>query len=306
MGTAESNHKIMTHFSYLAYSFLAIMALAAIIIGSGVGLSTDEEMTFNYEQSTKGTGFFNSYREVAVDSVKTKTITHGSGMTDSSDILKAQRISEYNVDYEPDNLLTNTTSREIRHISGNEEDKITYTPITVDIGTGYYKDNPIEYASQLAKRTCIKNYQISNAVNHEIKYAENVNTNQQIWIENNESYAFTYGSNPYYLDPESVCCRDSITNMKFVEDVTGMIHIGATGVATSVNHEGNEIYQNIYIDEDYFGEYTLSRNITFEKKEPDLCARQSSWLCCCFGGYDVKRYPIVFGDDMTCFAPDTV
>ncbi|MCK4490996.1 MAG: hypothetical protein KAU03_00125, partial [Candidatus Altiarchaeales archaeon] len=81
-----------------------------------------------------------------------KELKHGSGTIDSEAQTFAERlnftfiIDDYNI------------TKVYASVWMAEDNSMTYSPVTIPIGTGYYAAHPIRYDSTLKEKTCIKNY----------------------------------------------------------------------------------------------------------------------------------------------------
>lgn len=130
-----------------------------ILIGMGAAANTTtSNVTFNFEQSVDGEGYFMTYKYVKmgstednVGSVSAKDYKHGSGTIDSEVVLTAET-----VDYRYFGGGTNITDI-YGCISMTEDISMAYVPETIAYGTGYYARNPITYESLLKEKTDIKN-----------------------------------------------------------------------------------------------------------------------------------------------------
>ncbi len=265
----------------LALLFLIGMAAAVADTDSS---KTSSEMTFDFEQSVDGSGYFMTYRYIQLDTPTTgqkgpmyKDYAHGSGTIDNEIVIQAQDIRTHNLSGGYIEDMTYTC------ISAQEDNSMVYSPMTMSYGNGYYARNPIRYESLLKEKTCIKNYRPLTSMHHEVEYAKALDKEINVIVKD-KYYSYT---DPLY---EGV----GYTTMNIVEDVTdGRTHIGVLqGEPGSMNVTGyvtpdTSAWKNpmIEIDEDYIGTYHIEKNMTLEVPYK-LEIIESDWLTCCFGGCD--------------------
>jgi hypothetical protein len=286
--------------SVLAISIALILiafigSSTAAITGSLVGPGSYEEknVTFNFEQSVQGNGYFMTYMYAKSGNVAMKNYAHGSGSLNSESTLAYQQLDQHN---RP--LYNDYNDFNQNCIQFKEDVSMVYAPMKIAVGTGYYVANPLEYASLLKEKTWVKNYRAGTSMHHEVEYAHALD--KELEIVGKEKFNYTY-------DPvwEGV----GYTEMKINEDVTdGKTHIGVlqsnTDYAgklakdgktplsdfTSLKGLGSGILSSawknpsIEIDEDYWGTYHIEKNMTLEVPYYKKTSSED-WLPCCFGGY---------------------
>jgi len=261
----------------LAMSFLVGMAATA------VADTLSRNVTFNFDQSVQGSGYFMTYRYIQLstpgdDTQKGpmyKDYAHGSGTIDNEITITAERID-----------TTGDVGCYVEHmayscISAREDNSMVYSPMTMTYGNGYYAKNPIRYDSLLKERTEIKNYKPVTSMVHQVEYAKAVDKEIDVLVKDKN---YTY-EDPVY---EGV----GYTSMKINEDVTdGSVHIGVLqGEPNSMNRTGyynpdTTAWKNpmVEIDEDYVGTFHIEKNMTLEVPYKNVID-ESDWLSCCIGG----------------------
>ena len=276
---------------------LIIIATSSIIAGSGNPDESTSKYTIfrydtgSYEQSTEGTGFFSIHQEVGANngfgvtvgangmnndvgaSVKNcpsssffaqkgyyKSSMHGSGTINNEDLLKYQDISVLKEEKKNYDAVETSSRNASTVVSGNGDNQMIHSSETIPIGAGYYNSHPIKYDSQLHKASFAGN---QNLISHEILYANSIDSEEQFVVNDTfenryaggvDGFEFVFGAN-------KATNRKSATTMKFSDDVEGAIQIHA------LNGNG------INIEEDYFGRYQLSRNITFTAMDNETFGR---------------------------------
>ena len=263
----------------LAATLLVGMA-AANVVSNGI----TDNVTFNFEQSVEGNGYFMTYKYIQLTSPDTgqkgpmlKDYVHGSGSIDNEVLLTAERIDTTKT---ADGL---TIQEEYSCISMREDNSMVYSPMTIAMGNGYYARNPIRYDSLLKEKTCIKNYRPVTSMHHQIEYAKAIDKDLEILVKD-KNYSI---SDPFY---EGV----GYTSMKINEDVTdGKVHIGVLqGEPNFMSKTGYDIpsttaWKNpmIEVDEDYIGTYHIEKNMTIVVPYIKEVVEED-WLSCCIGGFD--------------------
>jgi hypothetical protein len=279
---------------HLKFVFLLIIiATSNIIAGSeNVGEFTSKtcrDDTFSYEQSTKGTGFFsnhqdiekndgfgvmvknghkivsdpmNEYNSCSIPSSKGfyKSSMHGSGTIENENLLKYRDFSilkDERIHYGAVLVSSNNASTVI---SGNGDNQMVHSSETIPIGNGYYNLNPIKYDSQLGKASFAG---IQNLISHEILYANSIDSEDQFVVNDTFENKYEGGLDgfAFFFDAKGVTNKKLTATMKFADDVDGAIQIHA------LNGNGMDI------EEDYFGRYQLSRNVTFTAVENSTFSR---------------------------------
>jgi len=272
--------------SIVLIAFLLIGMSATQCTAANTEKLTKNNMTFSFEQSVEGSGYFMTYKNVQLYTPEEtplqkgpalKDFAKGSGTIDTEVLLYAEDIYTQDVS----NGMTET--EEYACISMREDASMVYAPTTVTYGNGYYAQNPINYESLLKERTCIKNYRAATSMTHQVDYAKAIDKDLEVLVKD-KNYNLT--------DP--IDQGVGYTSMKVTEDVTdGITHFGVLqGQAADMSSAGYTVPQwtarkdaLIEIDEDYVGTYHIEKNMTIEVpyKYEEI---EEDWLSCCFGGCD--------------------
>lgn len=298
----------------MKYLLLTLVLLEILTVSTATDVVTQfyDNMSFSYEHHTEGSGFFSTYRRVTVNTepvfeslspenkkgyligktgkVAGSAFTAGSGRIDNEGLLEADKVSVYR----RDNTLVRTTENGSSCISGSDDNRMLYNPTIIGIGNGFYSKNPIEYQSLLREDNSIKNYHAGNAIIHEVRYADAIDTDQQFKVVGSFYQPDTFCMNPYYPATYGVTGNQitTATELSFLEDITGMIHLSAkrtdrleldTPLMANSNYDEESSYRGenrglmhhmkklaVDIDEDYAGVYHLERNISFVSSRNNL------------------------------------
>ncbi len=222
------------------------------------------------EQDVEGVGFAMVYQKVNTESLLLKNYMHGSGTMDTATLLSSNQSSIDGWSQDPDTLVyTEPFSVHTGNISFVEQNEMTYSPVAMVYGTGYYAENPIVYSSKLKERTEAKNYQGSFcndegvSIVHQIEYASAFVKDASACLENIQ-YGF------------------SSTSMKIEEEVTeGSVHVGEL-IAGDEDHGWKKTL--VEIDENYAGTFKITKKMGVSACCPEDGPGED-WLSCCTGGY---------------------
>jgi hypothetical protein len=240
---------------------------------NGYYLKNEQSM----EQDVEGVGFAMVYQKVNSESLQLKNYMHGSGTVDTATLLYSNQSSGMVYTQDQDTLVyTKTQFPHKGNISFVEQNEMTYSPVAMVYGTGYYAENPIVYNSKLKERTEAKNYGACSgegvSMLHQIEYASAFVKDIGVGLKSQEK------SSGYSSKPQD---GFSSTSMKIEEEVTeGSVHIG------QLLTKSGEGWKNplIEIDENYAGTFKITKNM-----EISTCCTGSKpikdWLSCCVGGY---------------------
>jgi hypothetical protein len=239
-----------------------------------------------FEQDVDGVGYAMVYQKVNTESLQLKNYMHGSGTMDAAFLINSNQ-SSVSGDLQDQNTLVylsapKTWSAHAENISFVEQNEMTYSPVAMAYGTGYYAENPIVYNSKLKERTEGKNYDGSCShegvsMLHQIEYASAFVKDIGVELKNTDKWPPASG----YYSPSPKKGLSS-TSMKIEEEVTeGSVHVG------QLMTKSGEGWKNplIEIDENYAGTFKITKNM-------EVCTSCSGskprkdWLSCCFGGYD--------------------
>lgn len=275
---------------------LAILALS-FLIGISAAAEADYEyyddypcekgtrsanITFDFDQSVQGSGYFMTYRYIQLDSPRTdqkgpmyKDYAHGSGTIDNEMTLCAEEIAYTR----PDGCYREWEAYSC--ISAREDNSMVYSPMTMSYGNGYYARNPIRYDSLLKEKTLIKNYRPATMMHHQVEYAKAIDKEIDVIVKDKD-YA--------YEDP--VYQGVGYTSMKINEDITdGMVDIGVLqGEPDDMNSTGYRVPKNsawrnpmIEIDEHYVGTFHIEKNMSIDVPYKHEWIPKD-WLSCCIVG----------------------
>ncbi|MBC7079589.1 MAG: hypothetical protein H5T42_03850 [Methanothrix sp.] len=249
----------------------------------------EKNVTFNFEQDVQGSGYFMTYRYAKAGALAFKDYVHGSGSIDNEFVMFTQELDKNTHPIDADWVDENVSC-----ISVKEDNVMVYSPYQFAIGAGYYAVNPLVFDSLLKEKTWIKNYRAGTSMHHEVEYAHGIDKELEVLAK--EKYFRQY--DPVY---EGV----GYTQMKVNEHVdNGKVHFGVLqasadytadpnviaypGNALSGSTDNNLIraYKNpaIEIDEDYFGTYDITKNMTLNVPYK-LTQKSEDWLPCCSGGW---------------------
>ena len=303
IGERLSAHLARTGRKNVIFAVSFAFVLAALVGGSmaafpsgslsGPGSYEEKNITFNFEQSVQGNGYFMNYMYAKSGNLAMKNYAHGSGSINNEAVLTYQQFNRQNHPMYSD---YNDFSQNC--IQFKEDVAMVYAPMRIAVGTGYYAANPVDYNSLLKERTEAKNYRAGTSMLHEVEYAHALDKELEVNLK--EKFNYTY-------DPvwEGV----GTTEMKINEDVTdGKAHIGVLQASkdyagklasdgktplydfTSLKGLGSGMQSSalknpvINIDEDYWGTYHIEKNMTLEVPYYKKTS-SDDWLPCCFGGF---------------------
>ena len=90
----------------------------------------ERNLTFSFEQSVQGTGYFMTYKYAKMGNIEFKDYSHGSGTLDSEAILSAfSENKSYHMPYDDWNDFAQNC------IQYKDTSKMTYAPMQIAIGT---------------------------------------------------------------------------------------------------------------------------------------------------------------------------
>jgi hypothetical protein len=283
----------------------------------------EKNLKFNFEQNVIGTGFFSAYKYAQMpealgtegrlfNGVEAKNKAHGSGKIDTDSNIYAE--SSYanktwiNGAYDEDGEEIEDEEEATSSIQIKEDSKMTYSPLVMGIGSGYYSLHPVAFNSLLKEEDWIKNRDGLNSLHHMVDHAHGLNK---------------------LLDAQS----DATNNTMNIEEdlVDGRAHFGVLQLqgipvdeepeeesADDSEEESDEVQVLGYamknwkkplieLDEDYIGNFHIKKKMniyTYAEEEE----KEDSWLPCCSGGFsdmnyaDAKAFKSARGIfDCTCF-----
>ena len=306
-------------------ALFALISIAAAECGNDCIIYREENnLTFIISQTVQGTGFFTTYKYAHMpgesgtegslfNGVEGKNQAHASGSIDTESLLSASSSytnetdlnKAYNeIDY-PDGFDEYWSSS----VELKENNKLTYSPIAMAIGTRYYNLHPIAFNSLIGVETWIKNRDGFNSIDNRIEKAHGLDET----LEAISASDYT---------------PSTLTTMK-VEDnlIEGKAHFGVLQLAGIPKGEESEeeseegaldmspikAWQKplTVIDQDFVGTYQIKNNATLAISS-SIEHVDDDWLPCCFGGYLTmptyyKKGPKGFGSnvnsifDCTCW-----
>jgi hypothetical protein len=246
----------------------------------------EKNITFNFEQSVNGNGYFVTYRYAKMGALALKDYLHGSGSIDNNLVMFAQNSIK-----ETHPVKKDWNDETVNCLSLREDNKMVYSPMKIAIGTGYYATNPLVYDSLLKEKTWVKNYRAMTSMHHEVEYAHGLTKKLDVLAKERTNRTY---------DPEWLGV--GVTQMKVDEHVDeGKAHFGVLQGPEDLSGVYSPVYayptENVFhmanawknpsieIDEDYFGTYDIVKNMTLEVPYR-LVQKGDDWLPCCSGGWD--------------------
>ena len=261
-----------------------VLILAMLSSAPAGGLQNPEgyylKHEHKFEQDVEGEGFAMVYQKVNTKTLQLKNYMHGSGTMDAATLIYSNQSTKSGCTQDQ-NTLEYLISQESKSgfISFVEQNEMTYAPVAMAYGTGWYERNPIVYNSKLKERTEAKSYQEGVSMVHQIEYASAFKKDIGVDLECVEPWP----PSGYYSTEK----RDGygLARMKIEEQVTdGVVHIGQLLTNPAYKEHG---WKNplIEIDENYHGTFRITKNMEVYVKK-SASAPRKDWLSCCFGGYD--------------------
>jgi len=282
-----------------------VLVLVALIGVSAAGDWLEKNVSFSFEQSVQGNGYFMNYMYVKAGASEMKNYAHGSGSINNEAILNS---FDYNKTDHP--VAEDYIDRDISCIQFKEDNAMVYAPMRMAVGNGFYAANPVDYSSLIKEKTWIKNDRASSSMHHEVEYAHALDKELELVAKDN--YTHIYDPKLYNI---------GFTQMRINEDVTdGKAHIGVLQGSYGANNAAWKTpavatawkKPAVEVDEDYWGTYHIEKNMTLEVPYRKITT-SDDWLPCCFGGYlTMPTYYQEFGSDVkgifdcTCYRVPTV
>lgn len=264
-------------------ALLVMLAATAPAWAAGNPAGYYMKNTQTLEQDVEGEGYAMVYQKVNTNTLQLKNYMHGSGNMDAAILLSSNQSKGMYYPQDRDTLRYLAAKYpEMSDISFVEQNEMTYSPIAMVYGTGYYEKNPIVYNSKLKERTEAKNYDgsacsstnsLGVSMLHQIEYASAFKKDIGVELKNEEK------SSGYSSSPKNGLTS---TSMKIEEEVIeGAVHIG------QLMTKDSEGWKNplIEIDENYHGTFRITKDMEISTSCTGSKPR-ADWLSCCFGGYD--------------------
>jgi hypothetical protein len=245
-----------------------------------------------FEQDVEGQGYSMVYQNVNTKTLQLKNYMHGSGTMDAATLIYSNQSSKSYWDQHKDTLVYGKSNDARRgNITFVEQNEMTYAPVAMAYGTGWYEKNPIVYNSKLKERTEGKSYQEGVSMLHQIEYASAFKKDIGVELQciepapkpKSDPPSPKTGTHGY----SGSTAGSGLARMKIEEEVIeGTVHIGQlfTNPDPKVRDHG---WKNplIEIDENYVGTFRITKNMEVCVKKSGASVRKD-WLSCCFGGYD--------------------
>ncbi len=169
-----------------------------------------------------------------------------------------------------------------------ENADFSYAPTSMQMGK---YSLPIAFQSKGAEETCLKNYISGVSMNARFSYADTLSKNLSAELY----WKFVNSTDEF----ESSLNSDARTNLNFEAAFSGSGHVGVLDM--------NRGDSDILIDEDYIGDYYITKNISHEGVYK-LKRQNDDWLPCCSAGFsgmnalDQRPFKSAIGVfDCTCF-----
>jgi hypothetical protein len=256
------------------------------------------------DQRVSGAGFFSTYKYALMpdlagtegylfNGAELKNKAHGSGSIDTGSMFSGEstyvNMSHLFDGFEPEEIEISNGVKEIEVVDDYEEEttsavalkednKMTYNPMTMSIGTRYYAAHPITYKSLLSEETWAKDRNYFNSLNHRVEQAHGLEIT---------------------LDALSDVTD---TTMNVEENlIDGKAHFGALQLEGIPKDEESEEESEeppilgpamkawhkplVEMDVDYVGTYHIRNNITLSVPLDEETEYEDSWLPCCSGDY---------------------
>ncbi|OPY52805.1 MAG: hypothetical protein A4E49_01758 [Methanosaeta sp. PtaU1.Bin112] len=301
---------------------ITLLLIAFLTSIASAEYTLKDNLTLEMTQSVTGTGYFMNYKYAKMpntlglngtrnNGVEVFDYSHGSGSIDTESVLSAEKsdYTNYGVaksdEYEPD------YAEALSCIQLKEDNAMTYSPITISVGTGFYASMPLYFNSLIKEKSWLKNRGSATVMHHEVEYAHALDKELEILAKD-------------FISEED----PAVSMMNITEDMTeGRAHIGLLqgdpDIVLNDDDDENTFIANtawkkplVDVDEDYWGTYHIEKlmNLTSSVEEEE---EDDDWLPCCSGGY--LSMPEVyqmgskgFGSDVkgifdcTCFKAPTI
>ncbi|HOO52997.1 MAG TPA: hypothetical protein PLM24_02985 [Methanothrix sp.] len=262
---------------------LAALLVTLMVVGpslaadnpNGYYLKNEQKL----EQDVEGEGYVMVYQNVNTQTLQFQNYMHGSGSMDSATLLSSNQSCK---SYYPQDKNTHVYLPYKKAYFGNisfvEQNEMTYSPVAMAYGTGYYAENPIVYNSKLKEKTQSKSYQEGVSMHHQIEYASAFV--KDIGVDLMCKDPIPAKSTEYSSSPKKGI---GLTRMNIEEEVTeGSVHVGQ--LVTKADPDYGWKDPLIEIDENYIGSFKITKNMEVCVSKSGMPVRKD-WLSCCIGGY---------------------
>jgi len=227
-----------------------------------------------FEQNVEAEGYCMIYQNVDTKTHQLQNYMHGSGIMDAATLITSNQTK---TKYYPQDKNTLVYESPVygyeSNISFIEQNDMSYAPMAVAYGTGYYAKNPIIYNSKLKERTEGTSYQEGVSMNHQIEYASafqkyiSVDLRCKDAINNTDPQVYGFGLAKMEVDEEVMA---------------GTVHVGE--LMTDPEYGWKKPL--IEIDENYVGDIKLTKKMEVSMTKPPEKLGKDWLSCCCVGGYD--------------------
>jgi hypothetical protein len=231
------------------------------------------------------------YQKVNTNTLQLLNYMHGSGKMDAATLISSNQSQGMTYYQDRDTLVYKGTVFPNRgNISFVEQNEMTYSPVAMVYGTGWYEKNPIVYSSKLKEKTVGKSYQMGATLHHQIEYASAFKKDIAVDLQCLDP-APGKDSKGKTLYSSSKKDGYGLARMKIEEEVIeGTVHIGQLLTQPDPDKKyraGESGWKNplIEIDENYHGTFRITKKMEISQVKSASGVRKD-WLSCCFGGYD--------------------
>ena len=260
----------------------------------------ENNLTFSIDQKVSGAGFFSTYKYALMpdaigpegrlfNGVEAKNQAHASGAMDMESLFSGEStyVNESNLNPKIEGEEKYVNSEHVKKFEDYEEETtsvidlkednaLTYSPMSLSVGTNYYDRHPLAFNSLIKDGVWMKNRDGFSSLSHVVDNAHALNK---------------------LLDANS----DAVNlSLNVEEDLTeGKSHFGAlqlVGYPRDEEPEDEEeaatpgtamkLWQkpDVELDEDYIGSFHMKKNMTLAWNEDDE-EYDYAWLPCCSGGF---------------------
>jgi len=269
---------------------IALLLVAFLTSIASAEYTLKDNLTLEMKQSVSGTGYFMNYKYAKMpntmgingtrnNGVEVLDYSHGSGVIDTESILSTETsdYTNYGVaksdEYEPD------YAEALSCIHLKEDNAMTYSPISISMGTGYYAGKPLDFNSLIKEKSWLKNRGSYTLMHHEVEYAHALDKELEILAKD-------------FISEED----PAVSMMNISEDMTeGRAHIGLLqgdpDIVAEEDEDENDFIVNtawkkplVDVDEDYWGTYHIEKLMNLTSSEDEV-EEDDDWLPCCSGGY---------------------
>jgi hypothetical protein len=279
MAGAEEGSILKT---WVVVALLALLSPLSWAADDGGQYSKHEH---KFEQKVEAEGYFAISQNVDAETLQLQNSIHGSGIMDAAILISSNQTK---TKYCPQDKNTLVYGKPVygneSNISFIEDNDMSYAPMAVAYGTGYYAKNPIVYNSKLKESTVGKSRQEGVSMNHQIEYASAFQ--KYITVDLRWKDAINCTDPPVY--------GFGLARMEVEEAVTeGVIHLGEL----VTDPEDGWKRPLIEIDESYVGDTKLTRRMEVSTtKSPETLGKD--WLSCCtLGGFNETECETIWDDE---------